>query len=263
MRFIGQEGILKELQYIIPEFEIGNNMNILFAAPSGFGKTTLALLIVGKLKQEENTVLYIPDNDGHIFLDLERRFQIIDEAQTLKNPEILYPYMDKKDNSFFILTNELGLLKEPLINRCIPFYFQPYTNEDILEIVMDTLITYEIDENLGEIIVQNCKNNPRVAIKLCERLENIFKHKGIPKTREDIEFILQDILGIYNGLNQMDFIYLRFLNSVEKAGLDAISNYTRLDKNTIRKEIEPFLLENGIIEITSRGRILRKKINVN
>lgn len=261
MKFIGQEGILRELIYILPEFEAGRNMNILFSAPSGYGKTTLAFLIIGKLGVEQDTAYYIPDNDGNINFDHSKRFHLIDEAQNLKNPEILYRYMDDNSKySVFILTNELGNLKEPVINRCIPFYFSPYTEEDIFSIVESVLISYDLDVNIISVIVQNCKNNPRVTKKVCERLENVFRVRGIPKTKEDILYILQNILRIYNGLNDMDFMYLNFLQKVGRAGLVAIANGIHMDKNTIQKEIEPFLIEKGIIQITPRGRILAKDI---
>lgn len=258
MIFIGQERIKRELQAILKDvIDLNANLNILFRAPSGCGKTTLGLLILWNLGIE-NCVYYVPDNDGLIYFNKDKRFHFIDEIHTLKNPETLYQLMDSGEYCFFLASNESGILKEPLRNRCINFIFDAYTKEEMSQIVTSNLKNWGLSDNMIEVICECSRNTPRVAKVLCQRLDHVFRNIFYPKTTDELRKLLNEIIDIKSdGTTRQDLIYLQFLeNAGGRASLDAISYGTGIDKATILSEIEPFLLYKRKIRITSRGRTL-------
>lgn len=260
-RFHGQTIILNELNLMISAMvDDGDNYNILFRAPSGHGKTTLALRCMNVLGFE-NCAYYLPNIDGNDLdseFDVEKRIHTVDEVHGLKSPEFLYPLMDTGEYSFFIVTNESGKLKEPLRNRCIPFIFHPYTLEEISQIVRDSLQNFKIPNEFTIEIANRSRGNPRIAKKTCERLGYVFRSYDIPEDLESFIIILEEVLYIKEkGLTRFDEIYLEFLERVGgRASLVSLISGTGIDKTTILTEIEPLLLYQGLVEITSRGRSL-------
>lgn len=256
MEFIGQKNIIKELGYLLSDVLDGRNYNILFRAPSGFGKTRLGLLCLNYLGLSESRY-YIPNSKGEIEeeINLEKRFHFIDEIHILETPEILYPIMDSRKYTFILASNESGNLKEPLINRCVPFIFAPYTKDELIQMVKNHLEMFHLSDDLILEITERCKNNPRIIKINCERLSYIMRNRGVPRDKNDLLSILENIMHIkYGGLNRLDEIYLDYLRRVERASLNTISSGTGLDKNLILTEIEPLLLNLGHIKITSKGR---------
>jgi len=259
--FHGQTIILNEINLMLSAMiDDGENYNILFRAPSGHGKTTLALKCMAVLGLE-NCAYYLPNIEGNNLspeFNEERRIHTIDEIHELKTPEFLYPLMGIGEYSFFILTNESGKLKEPLRNRCIPFIFHPYTLEEISRIVGDSLQTSNIPEEFMTEIANRSKGNPRIAKKICERLGYVFRSYNVPKDLDSLITILEEVLYIKEkGLTRFDEIYLEYLERVGgRASLISLVSGTGIDKTTILTEIEPLLLYQGIVEITSRGRNL-------
>jgi Holliday junction resolvasome RuvABC ATP-dependent DNA helicase subunit len=256
MEFIGQDIIIRELDYLLTDIKNGNNYNILFRAPSGYGKTYLSLLCLNYLGLGES-VYYVPNYKGEIGeIDEKKRYHFIDEVHILINPEILYPIMDSRKYTFILASNESGNLKEPLINRCIPFIFSKYTIEELMRIVKIHLRVFNIGDEFANIIATHCKNNPRIIKITCERLCYIMRVKGIPRTAEGLLEILENIMYVKaGGLNRLDEIYINYLRRIGgKGSLGTISSGTGLDKNLILTEIEPLLLNLGVIKITSKGR---------
>jgi Holliday junction resolvasome RuvABC ATP-dependent DNA helicase subunit len=255
MLFIGQDHIRRQLEDIIPELQSGRNLNFILRAPSGWGKTKLAILIASKVAP--NDIQYeLPDENGDVILE-NKRVIIIDEAHTLKQPEMLYPVMDSQKHIFIFCSNEWGELKEPLVNRCIDLNFDEYEPEELGAIILQDFKTngIEITTECIIFIVNNCNNNPRIARQLAERLTIIYKHRGgIISNLEDLKDIMLNVLQLDNGLNPLHKRYLEFLSKVKTASLDLISNATRLDKRTIKGDIEPILLHRNLITISSKGR---------
>jgi holliday junction DNA helicase RuvB len=256
--FYGQEDIKKELEFLIKDVkDSGNNHNILFRAPSGYGKTTASFMLIKSINNGlKDFGYYIPDSDGNITNILDfYRIHFIDEIHCLKHPEILYPLLDSKKYTFILASNESGDLKEPLKNRCIQFIFEPYTEGDMFNIVNDLLIKYKLSKELIMEISLRCKKIPRVAKIICERLDYTFKNYIIPNNLEELNMILQNILHIEKkGLNRQDLIYLDYLQNIESSSLQNIIYGTGIDRETILTEVEPYLLHLGLISITSRGR---------
>ncbi len=263
--FYGQETIKRELDFLIEDIKNeGNNHNILLRAPSGCGKTTLAFIMIKLINDGlKDFGYYIPDSDGNIpEIFNYYRLQFIDEVHCLKQPEILYPLLDSKDYTFILASNESGELREPLKNRCIQFIFEPYNSNDMFNIINNILSIYNLSEELIMEVATRCKNTPRIAKIVCERLTYVFKNYLVPRNIEELNSILENILNIKKkGLNKQDMIYLEYLNNMEISSLQNIIYGTGIDRATILTEIEPYLLHLGLISISSRGRKLNNGIN--
>jgi Holliday junction resolvasome RuvABC ATP-dependent DNA helicase subunit len=261
--FVGQGRITKLLEIMVPELQAGRNINLLFKAQSGYGKTTLAYTLAWKINNKTwNNYQYIlPNDEGKIEIDYSKRVLILDEVHTFKYPETLYPLMDSKKYIMILCTNESGNLKEPLMNRCIPIIFEKYTFWEINFLIKDLFKkNYNLDlpEEVANEITRNSNLNPRVAkMGLCEPLSFIFKNQGIPKSREETKEIIRVQLDIIDGLNLNHRNYLELLKSVETASISTICAYLNLDRSTVMNYIEPALIERKFIRITSRGRTLQ------
>jgi Holliday junction resolvasome RuvABC ATP-dependent DNA helicase subunit len=250
--FYGQEKIKKELVPLLAEIKNGKNYNILLVAPSGHGKTTLAYRILSLFSTKDFEVSEPPD----FSFDRGIRIHFLDEVHELVNPESLYKIMDSKRYVVILATNETGLLKEPLVNRCIPLIFEPYDFFDMKKIIYSQLPTLR-DEFATE-LVRISKFNPRVATILCQRLEYIFDINGTPQDIDGFKSVLTNILNISEeGFNPLERKYVEFLRtSGGRASLDLIVNATRIDRNTVLRDVEPALVLAGVISIGYGGRRL-------
>jgi Holliday junction resolvasome RuvABC ATP-dependent DNA helicase subunit len=250
--FYGQEKIKKELVPLLAEIKSGKNYNVLLVAPSGYGKTTLAYRILSLFSTKDFEVSEPPN----FSFNRGVRIHFLDEVHELTNPEYLYKMMDSKRYVVILATNETGLLKEPLVNRCIPLIFEPYDGYDMKKIIYSLLPSLR-DEFVNE-LVRISKFNPRIATILCQRLEYIFNVNGSPQDIVGFKRVLTDILNISEeGFNPLERKYIEFLRtSGGRASLDLIVNATRIDKNTVLRDVEPALVMAGIISIGYGGRRL-------
>ncbi len=242
MKFYGQERLKAELNLILIDIkEKGINHNILLRAPSGFGKSTLMMVSMSYLGWE-NCLYFIPDS---VTPTLNRRIILVDEVHLLEVPEILYPAMDSGNQSFFLATNESGVLKEPLVNRCIQLNFEPYSPSVILQMIRDQIKLNEEDE---QILVAASGLNPRIVKKLIERIRIIGTAYEKPL----------EILGIdTDGFSAQERNYLSALQELGSASLKTISAVTHISEAEILRDIEPKLLYQKKIIITSKGRKIK------
>lgn len=259
MKFIGQNNIVDELNIILPAIRNETvNLNILFRAPSRYGKTTLALLCLDFLGMN-NSMIYFPSK-GELNTKFRenKRFHFIDEIHTLPEPEFLYPLMDSNKYTFFFATNESGSIKEPLANRCMQFNFTPYSPEEMQEIVRINLGDNRATNDMIIEISSRCRNSPGVAKLICRRLQFAFKRFGFPTSLEELRNIFDNYLDIREGgLTRQDVLYLEYLQRV--GGISSLQNIiygTHIDRDTVLREVEPLLLYQGKIKITSKGRSL-------
>lgn len=257
---IGQSRIKTEVAILMEEMQSGTNMNLVFQAPSGYGKNLLANVVANFLSLE-NSIIYLGEQVRDFF-DPEFRLQVLDEIHEIREPEFLYPILDSDNHIIILLSNEWDTLKEPLINRCIPVEFSLYSETELGKIVSLTFLRKGVDVG-GEFcleIAKNSRGNPRVAELLAKRLAYVFKRNGTPDSSEELSHILFEFLRIEKGgMTERDRIYLNFLESQRNpTGLDTICFSTGLTKRIIRREIEPFLIGLDLIRITPRGRSLTK-----
>jgi Holliday junction resolvasome RuvABC ATP-dependent DNA helicase subunit len=256
MKFIGQRAIEPELTVLLNKIKSGENVNILLRAPSGYGKTDLALRLVNI--NDPKGFDYLIPLSGEIYINPYKRLHIIDEVHLLKDPEIIYPILDSGKHTFILCTNECGILKEPLINRCIQFVFQDYSVDEMQEFVDLFYREYYrvIPGSYINIIAQNSQNNPRICKQICQRLINVFNIYGFPESEDQLNHYIRNILNIHDGLSILQEQYLTVLRNFGTARLDIIASYLHIDKATIQRDIEPYLLYNNKIRISSRGRTI-------
>ena len=251
-KFYGQIKIIREVTFMIDSIKNGENMNILFLAPSGHGKTMLATILLHELGGSHNSHIGIPPNFS---FNRDVRFNMLDEVHEHRYPERLYKYMDEDMYTILLATNEGGQLKEPLVNRCIQLMFEPYDQSDLITIAKDALGGNAMGDSVINKVIEYSGGNPRELKILIRRLKIVSKKKKI-RTLNDLDTILDTVLNIdTRGLNVTARKYLDFLSSVGgRASLSLISFGTGLDQAALRRDVEPILIQRGLIRISSKGR---------
>lgn len=252
MTFVGQRHIIRQLDLYLPKIREGDKFNFLLIAPSGQGKTTLGFKMCNYLtkKSDKKYGYYLPNASGEVRLNKSCWVHFVDEVHMLKNPELLYPLLDSKEYIFIFASNMTGGLAEPLVNRCISLMFAPYNHEDLMGIISS--IVKVPTETMLEII-KTSGGNPRILKSICQRFKLYLS--ALPDgSYEDFS---KNFLGVKDGLDTMCQRYVEILKVVGgRASLDTLATMLHLDKDTIRYQIEPVLLYNKIITISSRGRSL-------
>jgi len=288
--YIGQEKIKRNLKVFIEASKKRNEAldHILFYGPPGLGKTTISYLI----SNEMNTNIKITagpmiEKSGDLAAILtnleEGDILFIDEIHRLSPAveEILYPAMEdyrldiiigsgpaaqtvKIDLPRFTLigaTTRAGMLSNPLRERFgMHFRMQFYNHKElakIIQIASDKLNKYCEDDAADE-ISRRSRGTPRVALRLLRRVRDFAEVEN--EERIDLsrcKFAL-DQLGVNeSGFDEMDINLLELLvsNKGKPMGLSTMAAALSEDEGTIEDAIEPYLLANGFIERTARGRI--------
>lgn len=248
----GQSKILLELEYLSKD---NTNRNILFIGNSGYGKNILAeyLLSLYNIKQGE---LYYYIGLPPLIDYVKQRFLFLDEIHTIKEFEKLYPIMDSKEKYFVFATNIYDNLPEAFVRRCITFFLEPYKEDDLVLIARDYFKERGINLNYEVIreIVLSSKDSPGFLVKLCERLVYIFQNSFLPTDKEETNEILNTFLGIKNGLDLQDNLYLETLKNLGGvASLERLIISTNLPRKAIQL-VESHLLKKGLITISNKGR---------
>ncbi len=288
--YIGQEKIKKNLQVFIEASKKRDEAidHILFFGPPGLGKTTLSNLIA--LQMESNikvTSAPMIEKSGDlaaILTNLEDKdILFIDEIHRLSPAieEILYPAMEdfrldiiigsgpaaqtvKIDIPRFTLigaTTKAGMVSSPLRDRFgIHFRLQFYTNEELALIIEKASSRFGIkcQKEASLEIAKRSRGTPRIALRLLRRIRDFAEVKNHKEISLEIAKYGLDELGVNSlGLDELDISFLKILIEAKgKAlGLSTISAALSEDEGTIEDVIEPYLLANGYIQRTARGRI--------
>lgn len=255
--FVGQSKIVRELSAIIYGLKNSprESLNILLRGQAGCGKTMLAEEFCKSIGGDYTYQLATKD------YTLRRgwtniRLHILDEIHKLRNFESLYPHMDSGRYVYIFCTTESGILPDPFTSRCLVFTFDDYSNDEIAEIVYiyATSINLRMEMDTAKLIANRARNNPRIAKKYTKRIKFIIERGYHPMTLRGIKSAFNDV-GIFNGgYTDVDISYMKFLAKVGRASLNTISRSIGVDENTIINDVEPFLLDKGHIQISSRGR---------
>jgi len=288
--YIGQEKIKKNLKVFIEASKKRAEAldHILFYGPPGLGKTTISYLI----SNEMNTNIKITagpmiEKSGDLAAILtnleEGDILFIDEIHRLSPAveEILYPAMEdyrldiiigsgpaaqtvKIDLPRFTLigaTTRAGMLSNPLRERFgMHFRMQFYNHEElakIIQIASSKLNKYCEDDAALE-ISRRSRGTPRVALRLFRRVRDFAEVENEEKVKINRCKFALDELGVNeSGFDEMDINLLELLvsNKGKPMGLSTIAAALSEDEGTIEDAIEPYLLANGFIERTARGRV--------
>jgi Holliday junction DNA helicase RuvB len=292
--YIGQEQIKKNLGVFIEASSKRREAldHVLFYGPPGLGKTTLALIIANEMGSNiKVTAAPMIEKSGDLAAILtnleEGDILFIDEIHRLSPAveEILYPSMEdfrldiiigsgpaaqtvKIDLPRFTLigaTTRAGMLSNPLRDRFgMNFRMQFYTPDELSTIITQASLKLgkNIDTQAAHEIAKRSRGTPRIALRLLKRVRDFADVADEDSIDHKRSRYALDQLGINaNGFDEMDIRLLKLLmNANGRAmGLSTIAAALSEDEGTIEDVLEPYLLANGFLERTARGRIATPK----
>ncbi|MDY0265330.1 MAG: Holliday junction branch migration DNA helicase RuvB [Sulfurospirillum cavolei] len=292
--YIGQEKIKKNLNVFIQAAIKRSECldHILFFGPPGLGKTTLAHIISNEMRANiKITAAPMIEKSGDLAAILtnlqEGDILFIDEIHRLSPAieEILYPAMEdyrldiiigsgpaaqtiKIDLPRFTLigaTTRAGMISSPLRDRFgMHFRLQFYTKEELAQIITKASGKLEKPclQDAALEMARRSRGTPRIALRLLKRIRDyadVSDETSI--TKERARYGLNE-LGVNDlGFDELDLKYLELLIQAKgrPLGLSTIAAALSEDEGTIEDVIEPYLLANGYIERTARGRVATPK----
>ena len=288
--YIGQDKIKANLEVFIAAAKKRGECldHALFYGPPGLGKTTLAHIIASKMNANiKITSAPMIEKSGDLAAILtnleEGDVLFIDEIHRLSPAieEVLYSAMEdfrldiiigsgpaaqtiKIDIPKFTLigaTTRAGMISAPLRDRFgMQFRLQFYNADELAQIIslaankLGKLASKEASLE----IARRSRGTPRIALRLLRRIRDFAEVADESKISHERAKIALDSLGVNAlGFDEMDLKYLSILAYATRAlGLSTIAAALSEDEGTIEDVIEPYLLSNGYIQRTAKGRIL-------
>ena len=284
--YIGQEKTKSTLKVYI---EAAKQRHVLFYGPPGLGKTTLSGIIANEMgvhmKVTSGPAIEKPGEMAAILNNLqEGDILFVDEIHRLNRQveEVLYPAMEdyaidimigkgasarsiRLDLPKFTLvgaTTRAGLLSAPLRDRFgVMHHLEFYTHEELKTIIIRSaqVLGVEIDEKGAAEIAKRSRGTPRLANRLLKRVRDFAQVKYDGRITYDVACFALNLLEVDQyGLDKID---RRILQTMivnfqgGPVGLETLAAAIGEDSGTLEDVYEPYLLQNGFLNRTPRGRM--------
>jgi Holliday junction DNA helicase RuvB len=289
--FIGQRALRENLKVFIEAARSRAEAmdHALFFGPPGLGKTTLAQIVSRELgvgfRATSGPILQRAGDLAAILTNLQPRDVLfIDEIHRLQPAieETLYPAMEdfrldliigegpsartvRIDLPPFTLvgaTTRAGLLTQPLRDRFgIPLRLQFYDADELFEIVRRGAdkLGFQLAEDGAREIARRSRGTPRVAGRLLRRVRDFAAVAGVPADRAMADGALARLEVDRLGLDAQDRRYLRRIaehHGGGPVGVETLAAALAESRDTLEEVVEPFLIQEGLVLRTPRGRML-------
>lgn len=291
--YVGQDKIKQNLGVFIQAANSRDETldHILFHGPAGLGKTTIASIVANEMSANIKFISApMVEKNGEIAAILtnlqEKDILFIDEIHRLNSSveEILYSAMEdfkldiiigsgvsaqtvKIDLARFTLigaTTKAGNLSAPLRDRFgMQFRLEFYSDDELAKIIHQASLKLGMIAKLdaSEEIAKRSRATPRIALKLLKQVRDFAQvNNEFEISKDRVVSALQSLEIDEFGFNQTDIKYLKALFYAKKPiGLSSLALIVGEDESSIEDMIEPYLILNGFIQKTSRGRVVSQK----
>ncbi len=289
--YVGQEAIKENLKIFIDAAKGRGEAldHSLFYGPPGLGKTTLAYIISNELnvniKTTSGPVIERPGDLAAILTNLEERDVLfIDEIHRVSSivEERLYPAMEdfqidiiigqgpsarnvKLDIPKFTLigaTTRAGLLTSPFRDRFgVISRLDFYSPEELSSIIKRSAKILDVEAEFDGIleIAKRSRGTPRIANRLLRRVRDFAQIKADGRITKEVADLSLRMMEIdQRGFDKMDRLILKSI--IDKfgggpVGIDALAASLQEEKDALEDVYEPYLIQEGFIQRTSRGRV--------
>jgi Holliday junction DNA helicase RuvB len=267
--------------------------HVLFSGPPGLGKTSLAHIIARELgvnlRSTSGPAIERAGDLAAIVADLERGDVLfIDEIHRLARPveEILYPAMEDYELNIVVgkgagarsmklavkpftlvgATTRSGLLSSPLRDRFGQhFHLEFYEKHELTEIVRRSarLLEVRIDDDGASELASRARGTPRIANRILRRVRDFAQVNEAPIVTRQVALGALELLDIdVHGFDKMDrAILMAIIDKFDggPVGVDSLAAAIGEESDTIEEVYEPFLLQEGFIARTNRGRVATQR----